>query len=121
MQRLKESQIVLCLVSSDFIASHFCYEVEFKEALGEHNKGAKIIIPIKIREANWDNLPIATLQSLPHKWMSVTNRDKDWTEVSKSIEKRIESLRERHLRLVKKPIVDTVQNSVSLPGQIRTE
>jgi internalin A len=117
MQRLKESQIVLCLVSSDFIASHFCYEVEFKEALVEHNKGAKIIIPIKIREANWDNLPIATLQSLPYKWMSVTNRDKDWTEVSKSIEKRIEGLRERHLRPVKKPIVDTVQNSVSLPGR----
>jgi hypothetical protein len=37
MQRLKRAQIILLLVSADFMASDFCYSTEMKEAIARHD------------------------------------------------------------------------------------
>ncbi|MGD1893121.1 MAG: toll/interleukin-1 receptor domain-containing protein [Cyclobacteriaceae bacterium] len=86
---LNKADVVLCLISSGFIASDFCYTKELKHALEAHNNGVKTVIPIRIREVNWSELPISEIQGLPGKWMSKIDDDKSWTEVSKGIEKAI--------------------------------
>jgi len=93
---LRKSSIVLCLVSSDFIASDFCQK-ELKEALTAHENGEQEVIPIKIRPCYWDGLPISELQGLPRKkdsWLKNESDDATWTEIIRSIEKVVDRMNE---------------------------
>ncbi|MCB0631878.1 MAG: TIR domain-containing protein, partial [Lewinella sp.] len=91
---LDKADIVLCLVSSSFIASDFCYGEELGRAMAAHKAKKKVVIPIKAREANWDNLEIATLQELPrNNWLQGVDDDKSWVEIAKGIEAAIDGLK----------------------------
>ena len=88
MDNLASADIVLCLVSSDFINSDFCYKREFEVALADHQVGKKTIVPIRLRECDWDELPLAKIQGRPNEWLGSLDklaRDKAWTEISKSL------------------------------------
>ncbi len=82
---LHQADLVLCLISVDFIDSDFCHEEELTKALEAHEEGRQIVIPIRIRECVWDILPISELQGYPANWMTKTNEDKLWFEVVKGI------------------------------------
>src|SRR4051795_7874378 len=43
---LDAADIILLLVSPDFIASDYCYEREMQRALQRHNNGAARVIPV---------------------------------------------------------------------------
>jgi internalin A len=70
-QQLEESDIVLCLVSADFVASDFCYKKEFGAALEAHRKGEKTIVPIMLRKTDWKDLPLAEIQGTPGEWITL--------------------------------------------------
>jgi len=85
-RELDEADIVLCLVSSDFIASDFCWKKEFERALAAHQTGKKVIVPVRLRDCDWKDLPIAKFQGPPAEWIaSATNRDPLWREVSERL------------------------------------
>ena len=91
MDNLAEADIVLCLVSCDFINSDFCYRREFEAALEDHKKDKKTVVPIRLRECDWDDLPLAKIQGRPGQWIdSFSNRDKAWTEVVRGLKPVIE-------------------------------
>src|SRR5258708_1665064 len=50
---LGKAQIILLLISSDFIASNYCYEHEMKQAMKRHERGEARIIPILLRPSIW--------------------------------------------------------------------
>jgi internalin A len=50
---LERADIILLLVSADFIASDYCYEKELTSALERHEKGAARVIPIIVRDVHW--------------------------------------------------------------------
>ena len=64
-QQLEEADIVLCLVSADFVASDFCYKKEFGAVLEAHRKGEKTIVPVMLRKTDWQDLPLAEIQGTP--------------------------------------------------------
>jgi hypothetical protein len=64
-RHLEKAQIVLLLVSSDFIASNYCYEKEMQQALARHEQGTARVVPVIVRPCDWGNLPISKLQALP--------------------------------------------------------
>lgn len=81
-RELDAANIVICFVSSDFIASDFCYTKELARALDDHKLQKKLVIPLRLRSCFWDDLPLAKLQGLPKKWLtSYSNKDRAWTEV----------------------------------------
>ena len=41
-----QADIILLLISSDFIASDYCYQVEMTNALERHKKGEAVVIPV---------------------------------------------------------------------------
>ncbi len=41
-----QADIILLPISSDFIASDYCYQVEMKNALERHNRGEAVVIPV---------------------------------------------------------------------------
>ncbi len=95
-QKLDEADIVLCLVSQDFINSDFCYLREFTAVLKQHHKGEKIVVPIQLRKCYWDNLDLAKIQGIPGKWItSQPNQDEAWTEVAKSLDPIIYKIKQK--------------------------
>jgi internalin A len=95
-QQLDEADIVLCLVSQDFINSDFCYLREFQAVLKQHHKGEKIVVPIQVRKCYWDNLDLAKIQGIPGKWItSQPNKDEAWTEVAKSLDPIIDKVKQK--------------------------
>lgn len=62
--RIKEADIILLLVSAEFLASKYCYGVEMKQALERHKRKEALAIPIILRPVNWQGL-LGHLQALP--------------------------------------------------------
>jgi hypothetical protein len=64
-EHLESSEIVLLLISSDFVDSKYCYEIEAQRALARHASGEATVIPIMARHVDIAGLPFANLRMLP--------------------------------------------------------
>ena len=62
---LHTADIILLLVSHDFIASDYCYDVEMRKALDRHEDGEAVVIPVILRPCRWKYAPFGKLQALP--------------------------------------------------------
>ncbi len=62
---LNTADLILLLVSPHFMASEYCYGIEMKRALEQHEAGHIRVIPIIIRPVDWEEAPFHTLQVLP--------------------------------------------------------
>lgn len=62
--RLNAAQIILLLVSPDFIASDYCYSKEMQRALERHNRKEAYVIPIILRPVHWKGV-LGSIQALP--------------------------------------------------------
>jgi internalin A len=94
----KRADLILLLVSADFIASDYCYEIEMQTALEREKEGEAAVVPVILRECKWKKSPFAELEALPRDGEPVTNwtnRDKAWTNVADGIEKVVAELRQR--------------------------
>lgn len=92
---LEDAQIILLLISPDFIASDYCYGVEMKKAMERHESGHSFVIPIILRPVTWEDTPFQKLQVLPTSKKPVTrwrNLDEAFLNVANGIRNAIESL-----------------------------
>ena len=78
-QQLELADVVLMLISANFIASDYCYEIEMERALERHNSHEAQVIPIILRPTDWKSLEIGKLQCLPAGAKPVTLWE-DWDE-----------------------------------------
>ncbi|MDX2070330.1 MAG: COR domain-containing protein [Haliscomenobacter sp.] len=97
-QQMAESDIVICLVSADFVASDFCYQTEFGAALQAHQKGEKTIVPVMWRKTDWQDLPLSEIQGVPGEWiysLPKNKRDDAWTKVSERLRPALAKAKQR--------------------------
>ena len=73
MDRLNRAQIILLLVSANFMDSDFCYSTEMDQAIKRHNADLVRVIPIIISPVYWKGAPFAKLQILPTDAKPVTS------------------------------------------------
>ncbi len=95
-ENFKAADIILLLVSADFIASDYCYDIEMQAALERHAAGEARVIPVILRETDWQQAPFGKLQALPKDGRPITswpNRDKSWKDVAAGIRRVIEDWR----------------------------
>lgn len=88
-QHLNSAQIILLLISADFMASDFCYSVEMTRAVERHDRGEAQVIPLILRACHWQGAPFSKLQALPKNGRPVTswpNIDEAFTNIAKGIE-----------------------------------
>ena len=81
---LTSAQIILLLISADFIHSDFCYSIEMKQAIDRHNAGEARVIPILLRPTDLQGAPFDKLQMLPTGAKAVTKwrrRDDAFTNI----------------------------------------
>jgi hypothetical protein len=69
---VETAEVILLLISADFLASRYCYDVEAKRALERHAAGSARVIPIVLRPVVWNLTPFAALQALPANARAVT-------------------------------------------------
>ena len=95
---LERADIILLLVSADFIASDYCYDIEMKRALKRHHAKEARVIPVIVRDVSWTKAPFGKLQALPKDGKAVKlwpDKDQAWRDVADGIEKAVHELRKK--------------------------
>lgn len=100
---LRAAELVLLLVSKDFIESDYIMGTELGAAMQRHAAQQTVVVPIVVRAVDLDpedaeDLPFLKLQGLPTSLRPVTswsNRDEAWTDVAKGLRATVKAIRER--------------------------
>ena len=94
-KHLNSAQIILLLVSADFLNSDYCYGIEMKRALERRQAGEARVIPIILRPVDWHSAPFGKLRASPKDGKAITtwgNRDEAFLDVAKGIRRIVEEL-----------------------------
>jgi tetratricopeptide (TPR) repeat protein len=94
-EHLNTADIILLLVSSDFLASDYCYDVEVETAMKRHDDGEARVIPVILRPVDLKGVRFGKLQALPKDARPVTdwpNRDQAFLNVAEGIRVAAEEL-----------------------------
>ncbi|MEH2042696.1 GUN4 domain-containing protein [Nostoc sp.] len=95
---LNTADIILLLISSDFLFSKYCWDVEVKKAIERHHAGEACVIPVILRSVDWNGAPFGKLQALPKNTEPVVsrnwhNQDEAFTDVARGIRAAAEKLK----------------------------
>ena len=97
---LESAQIILLLISADFLASDYCYNVEMQCALGRHSTGEARVIPVILRPVDWQHdSTLSSLHALPTdgkpvtNWPSSPHYDTAFENIAQGIRQIVEDLR----------------------------
>jgi hypothetical protein len=112
-KHLDSAQVILLLVSPDFLASDYCNSVELKQAMDRYEKGQAHVIPIILRPTHLRGALFEKLQMLPTERRPVTkweNQDDAFLDIVQGVERVIEevmkaaeerkSLRKQQVRVI---------------------
>lgn len=94
-RNLAEADIVLLLISADFVASDYCFEKEMAVAMNRHIDGTAVIIPIIVRPVDFKNTLFAKLQAVPKDAKPISgwaDSEEAWLDVAKAIRRVVEKL-----------------------------
>ena len=96
-EELERADLVLFLVSDDFLASDFIWGREMKRALERQEKGETQVVPVIVRPCDWHPAPFGKLQAVPEHGRAVTdpewgNEDRAWEDVAKRLRTLVEEL-----------------------------
>lgn len=94
-KQFDSADIILLLVSPDFIASDFCYNTEMSKALERHKNQQAVVIPVILRPCNWKKLPFAKLKAVPYDGMPIASYkdiDSGFLEVVEAVRDATKSL-----------------------------
>jgi len=94
---LKTANIILLLISPDFMHSKYCYGVEMTQALERQKYGTARVIPIILRPVDYEGAPFSHLQALPTDATPITDRkwrslDEALLDVAQGIRKIVKEL-----------------------------
>ena len=92
---LQSADVVVLLVSANFLASDYSYDKEMTPALERLTSDAAVVIPIILSPSDWKPAPFANLQALPENAKPITtwaNQDEAWTDVASGIRRVIQKL-----------------------------
>lgn len=112
------ADLILLLISSDFIDSDFCYGKELGRALERHKSGTAYVVPVFIRACVWKGAPFETLNGLPSGAKAVKlwdDRDEAWTNVVEGIAARVNRLELRRPAPKQAPVSMSLETA-SLPS-----
>jgi hypothetical protein len=111
---LSNARIILLLVSSDFLASDYCYDIELKRAMDMHEVGQARVVPVILRPCDWSRAPFSRLKALPRDGKAITswqNLDEAFADVAEGIRGLVGMLLNGQLE---PPIVEKLRKAESL-------
>ncbi|GLK85314.1 toll/interleukin-1 receptor domain-containing protein [Ancylobacter defluvii] len=96
-KNLDVADIIILVISVDFINSRYCYDIELKRAMERHDASEARVIPVIARQCLWHHAPFGKLQALPKDAKAIAtwpDRDAALSTVAESIYKMAEQLLE---------------------------
>lgn len=93
--KLEEADIILFLVSPEFLASDYCVDIELKRALERHKAGDARVIPVILEPCDWHASPLGDLLAVPTDGQPIskfTNPNDGYLEVVKAIRRALEEM-----------------------------
>ncbi|HIK04460.1 MAG TPA: toll/interleukin-1 receptor domain-containing protein [Trichormus sp. M33_DOE_039] len=89
------ADIILLLVSANFLASDYCYDTEMMRAMERHAKREARVIPIILKPSDWSGAPFSKLQALPKNAKPVTtwaDQDEAFLNIAQGIRRVVEEI-----------------------------
>ncbi|OWW01914.1 hypothetical protein ATY81_23505 [Rhizobium sp. R72] len=103
--KIRSADIVILLVSTDFIASDYCFGTEYKIAEERHSRGEAELVPVLVRDCDWDVGGLRKFNAIPPDGIPVTRgalgrdeaerRDAAWLKVINGIKTVIGNLKKK--------------------------
>jgi len=108
-KKFDTADIVLLLVSSDFINSDYCWSKEMRRALDRRTRGEVSVIPFILQPCQWRSAPFGALLALPPDGKPVaswSNADEAYDQVARQVAEaaRVISRRRSQVRSREDPI-----------------
>ena len=103
---LERAEIILLLISADFLASDYVEKVEIKRALERRREGTARVIPTILRACDWRGERFAGFVAVPKDGKAVTawrDRDAAFTDIAAYIRKILQSPRDSTPEASEKP------------------
>lgn len=97
LTRLRHADIILLFVSSDYIADHYCYNVEAMQAIEMQDAGIAYVRVIRTRHVDLEDAPFSWCQALPtngsfiHDW---SHRHEAYLDIVQDIKEVVREARE---------------------------
>lgn len=121
--QLEWADLVLLLISSDFIDSRYCYGIEMARAIERSQVGSAQVIPIIVRACYWKPTPIGKLkvQAIPRDAKPVTS----WSNIDEAFLSVVEAIFDviqkwvRPAAAAQRPGPETVVAAIHRSGGLR--
>ena len=96
-EHLNSADIILLLISLDFLSSDYSYDVQIKDAIRRHEEGQACVIPVLLYKTDTADTPFIKLRSLPDdKPIGDWRPQRDaYANISEGIRRAIDKLREK--------------------------
>ncbi len=120
--QLKSADIVLLLVSSDFLHSDYCYDIEMKRALERHAEGSARVIPVILRPCDWQKTPLGKLNATPTDGKPVIEHaslDRGFLEVARAVRTATEQLQPTALETGEHDVASVVSDRPDRSSNLR--
>jgi TIR domain len=117
-ENLENAQIILLLVSSYFLASDYCYDIEMSRAMEKHQEGSARVIPVILHPCDWQNAPFGALRATPTDGKPVSmfaNQHEAFAIIAKDIREAAAQFSPRSTRSTARPL-STSERSSAVPG-----
>lgn len=102
-ENLESADVILLLVSANFIGSDYCYSKEMERAIERHNSGDARIVPVILRPCDWHSAPFGKLMATPRDGKAITmwaNTDEAFTDVVRQVRIAVEAMNTRTGRVL---------------------
>ena len=96
-KNLADSKIILLLISPYFLASDYCYDIELKQALEQHNNEISRVIPVIVDPCDWHDTPFGKLLATPRDGIEISkhpNQHDAFLDIVKAIKQALKELGE---------------------------
>ncbi|MGC0809817.1 toll/interleukin-1 receptor domain-containing protein [Pantoea agglomerans] len=115
---LERSEVILLLISPDFLASSYCFDVEVQRAMQLRSEGNCEVIPVILRPCDWQsaNAPFSKLLAVPRDGIPVSkwpDKDDAFLDIVKQLRKALEAL---SVKTNSKPSRRVNSTDISLPS-----
>ena len=122
-EHLRAADLILLLISKDFIASDYIWGAELEIAMQRHRDGDAVVVPVRLRAVDLQpedaaDIPFLALQGLPRDLlpvMSWPSRDEAWTNVASGLRARVNEIRAR------RPALIAAESASDAGGEVTTD
>ncbi len=105
-KHVEEDQVILLLVSADFLASDYCQDIEMARAIERHKRKDAIVIPIIVHPCDWKNTVLGELRATPRDGRPISkhpHHDDAYLDIVTDIRKAISALDSQPQQKTPKP------------------